>query len=144
MDYIRDTIDYLINFDSLKNSLDNLKCKIIELQAELKSVKEINYSGMPSGGGNQEPDDKIINIMYCIEKSKEEFKITKKKIENIEKVLDKLPKRDKKVIEAYYIEGLRDESLLKELHCSERQMYIEKKKALRVLAINLYGIKVIG
>lgn len=144
MDYIRDAIDYVMNFENLKQSLENLKCKIIESQIELKTVKELIYSDMPQGSRIGEPDDKIINLMYTIEKSKEEYRITKRKVDGIQKVIDNLPERDKKIIESYYIEGLRGESLLKELQCSEREMFREKRRAIRVLAINIHGINVIS
>lgn len=143
MDYIKDAIDYLINFDNLKNALENLKCKIVEAQLELKTVKELKYSDMPKGGGSAEPDDKVINLMYTIEKSKVEYKITKKKVDNIQRVIDNLPSKDKKLINVYYIQGIRGESLLKELCCSESEMYRDKRKAIRVLAINIHGIKAI-
>jgi hypothetical protein len=47
MNYIREAIDYLRNYQDLKIAAENLEDKINELNGSLEGYKEINNSGMP-------------------------------------------------------------------------------------------------
>lgn len=145
MDYIRDAIEFLKNYDNLKTSLDNLKNDIQELKAELAvgQIGAMEYSDMPKGDSSQLPDDKLVNKMYALNVKQKEYSITKKTIEKMDKVLSKLPKEDEKILRAWYIEGLRGETVYKHTFCSERNFYRCKNQALRTFAVQLHGINAI-
>jgi len=145
MDYIRETIEYLKNYDSLKQSLINLEMDIKELKSNLDvgKIGAINYSDMPKGSNAQLPGDDVINNIYRLKVKREEYAITKKTLEKMDKTLAALDPYYAKILRAYYIDGLREESLYKHTNCSERNFYRSKNTALRVFAVQLHGINAI-
>lgn len=146
MDYIRDAIEFLKNYDNLKVALDNLEDDIKELKADLAvgQLGAMEYSDMPKGDSSQLPDDKIVNKIYALKVKRQEYLITKKTLGKMDKVLSQLPKEDERILRAWYIEGLRGESVLKETHCSERNFYRCKSQALRTFAIQIHGINAVS
>lgn len=145
MDYIRDTIDYLKNYSNLQQSLENLELDIKELRAEINAgqVGAIEYSDMPKGDSSQLPDDKIVNKIYVLQVKRKEYALTKKTLEKMDKVLSGLPKEDERILRAWYIDGLRGETVYKHTFCSERNFYRCKNQALRTFAVQLHGINAI-
>ncbi|OPJ58447.1 DUF1492 domain-containing protein [Clostridium oryzae] len=145
MDYIRDAVEYLENYDNLKRSLENLKLDIMELNLDLKSgaMKGIKYSDMPKGDSANLPDDVIVNKMYKLKVKKNEYALTRKMLEKMDEVIDKLPELDRNILRSWYIDGLRGDTILTHTGCSERNFYRCKSKALKVFAIQLHGIKAV-
>lgn len=145
MDYIRETIEYLKNYDSLRQSLVNLEMDIKELKSNLDvgKIGAINYSDMPKGSSSQLPDDNIVNNIYKLKVKRQEYAITKKTLEKMDKVLSGLDPYYEKILRSYYIDGLREETLYKHTNCSERNFYRCKNTALRVFAVQLHGINAI-
>ncbi|MBU3098368.1 MULTISPECIES: hypothetical protein [Clostridium] len=145
MDYIREAIEFLTNYDNLKTSLINLELDIREIKADLNAgqIKAIEYSDMPSGDSAQLPDDKLINKMYMFQVKKKEYFLTKKTIKKMDQVLARLPSDDERILRAYYILGLREGTLFKHTFCSERTFYRMKTQAIRTFAIQLHGIDAI-
>jgi hypothetical protein len=149
MDYIKEAENYLRNYNDLVDSVDNLKNEIYEINADLTSIKNIDYSGMPHGSGGALPDDKLINKLYRKQKAEEELKKTLIAINRIDCVLKKLSegednKKYEKILRLYYIEGARGQALEEALECSERHCYRLKGIAIRRLAVQLFGIKGLG
>lgn len=143
MNYIREAELYLKDYEHLKKSLSNLKMDIIELNSKLKSVKEINISDMPHGSATINPDDAIVNQLFILKCKKEMYSETLKKVNKIERVLKELPAEDANILRLWYLEGFRCEQLMKDMNCSESTIFRIKSKAIRTLAIQLFGIKVI-
>jgi DNA-directed RNA polymerase specialized sigma subunit len=144
MDYKREAEERLNNYDNLKISLDNLGIRIRELKSELESIKAMSYSDMPKGGGKGQPDDAVVNKMFELQVARNNYSETRKEVNKIETIISRLPEYEQKLIKAYYLEGLRGDSLLKETNCAnDRQLYRDKAKAIKTLAIQLFGIKVI-
>lgn len=146
MDYKREAVEYLRSYDKLKIALDNLKCEILELKTDMKAIKAINYSGMP-GGNLGEPDDAIVNKMYRLRKAEEEYKETFKVIKRMDQILKKFDETENfysKILKGYFIECYTEEQLSKDLGMSDRNLRRVKQKALKIFAIQLFGIKVIS
>lgn len=147
MDYKKDAEDQLRYYKYLKGAVDNLKTEISNINTELTCIKNIDYSGMPHGSGSALPDDNIVNKLYRKQRAIEELKITLRAIKRIEVILDKIQELNEsegKILKVFYIEGLRGEALEDAMGCSERNCYRIKYEAIKKLAIELYGIKVLG
>lgn len=147
MDYVREAVEYLKNYDNLDIARQNLKDEIMELQEDLKSVKEIGYSDMPTGSGAEFPDDNIINKMFRLNKAEKEYKSTLVTIKRINKVFEKFNKTNPtfaKILKAYFIDCLVEEEILKQFSYSERHLRRLKQQALRCFAIQIFGIKTLG
>lgn len=147
MDYIRETVEYLKNYNNLDIARQNLKDEILELEEALKSVGQINYSDMPLGSQTKLPDDKTINKMFRLSKAKEEYKTTLITIKRMDKVLKIFNETNPKfytILKAYFIDHLVEEDILKQFSYSERHLRRLKEKALRSFAVQLFGVKTLG
>lgn len=144
MDYVREAVEYLKNYNNLDVARQNLKDEILELKSELKSVKGMVYSDMPTGSSPDLPDDKIINKMFRLYRAKEEYRSTLITLKRMDKVFEKFQKTDPsfaKILRAYFIECLVEEEIMKRFNYSERHLRRLKQIALRYFAIQLFGIK---
>ena len=145
MDYIREAIEFLTNYDNFTTAIINLEMEIAEIKEELKvgQMKAIEYTDMPTGSSSQLPGDKLVNKMYSLQVKESEYALTKKTPKKMNKILSRLPKDDEKVLRSYYILGYREETLFKYIACSERNFYRIKNQAIRTFAIQLHGINVL-
>lgn len=147
MDYIREAIEYLKSYKDMLISLDNLQEEIRELNAEIPGDKAITMNDMPHGSGPSLPDDAIINKLCRLQKAKEEYAFTKKKLEKMDKIIKGLSKGEdeyyEKVLRMWYIDDIDVGQIAKELNYTERHIYRIKGIALRKFAIQLHGVKVI-
>lgn len=147
MDYVREAVEYLRNYNNLDIARQNLKDEIMELKSELKSVEGITYSDMPTGSSPNLPDDKIINKMFRLYKAKEEYKSTMIALKRMDKAFEKFKETDPsfaKILKAYFIECLVEEEIMKQFSYSERHLRRLKQRALKCFAIQLFGIKTFG
>ncbi|NRT88118.1 hypothetical protein [Clostridium beijerinckii] len=147
MDYKREAIEYLKNYDKLKSALDNLKDEILELKVDIKSIKAIPYSDMPKGSGCINADDELVNKMFRLSRAESEYKSTLKTVNRIDKVLNNFENNNKayhKVLKGYFIDQYTEEQLMKDFNYSDRHIRRLKQEALRAFAIEVFGIKVIG
>lgn len=93
-----------------------------ELEAALKSVEAIRYSGMPyaSGGYNDMSDD-VIRLMSLIDDLKREEKALIESYENVKKTIESLEEKNEEEVLFYrYIKGLNWWEIAEKLHYSER------------------------
>lgn len=149
MNYIKEAEDYLRNYNDLLKSVDNLKKEISEINSELTCIKSIDYSGMPHGSGSGFPEDRLVNKLYRKQKAEDELKRTVKAIKRLDAVLKGLSEgegneKHEEILRLFYIEGARGQALEEALECSERHCYRLKGMAIRRLAVQLFGIKVLG
>lgn len=149
MNYIKEAEDYLRNYNDLLSAVDNLEKEIEEINEELACIKSMDYSGMPHGSGSVLPDDRLVNKLYRKQKAEKELKSTQNAIKRIDEVLEGLSvgegnEKHEKILRLFYLEGARGQALEEVLECSERHAYRLKGIAIRRLAVQLFGIKVIG
>jgi len=149
MDYKKEAENQLREYNDLLDSVENLKGEIAEIDAQLTSIKNTDYSGMPHGSGSGLPDDRLVNKLYRKQKATEELKSTLRTIKRIDKVLGNLSKgegneKHEQVLRLFYLKNIRGQALEEALECSERHAYRLKGIAIRRLAIQLFGIKGLG
>lgn len=143
MNYIREAIEYLKNYQNLKIAAENLRDRLHELNEELQGYKEINVTDMP-GGSAKTPDDAVCNLIFQRDRTKEQYIETVNAITKIEKILNNLEDKEKKILNLSYIMDIPDSNIANyELHCSRITVQRIKKEALRKLAVQLFGIKAI-
>lgn len=147
MNYIRETVEYLKNYNNLDKARLNLKDEIIELHQDLKSVKGITYSDMPHGSGEGSLDDELINKMFRLSVAKELYKSTLTTLKRMDKTLERFNETNplfSKILKLYFIDCWKEEEIMKEMNYSDRHLRRMKQQALRCFAIQLFGIKVLG
>ena len=149
MNYIREAVEELEEYNRLKCSLANLAEEIRDIRSTMPDVKAVVIDDMPHGSVPSSPDDAIVNKLYVIQKKQKEYVHTKRRVERIDKILENIS-REKgcekygKLLRLWYIEKWDKEDIATELICTERNIYYLKGKAIRKFAIELNGIDVIN
>lgn len=144
MDYIREAVEYLRNYDNCVIALSKLKDEIYSLKVDLKSTKEISYSDMPHGSGAGEPDDVIVNKMFRLQQAESEYKETYKMVKRMDKVLENFKNTNElyyKILKGYFLDHYTEEQLQKDFNYTDRHIRRLKQNGLKVFAIQLFGIK---
>lgn len=98
-------------------------------------------SDLPKGSGVGRLDDKWIELMdytdEIIEYLGEMSHDMEVSLGNIREVIDGLPARERMIIVGRHVRGLPFRDILKELHCSERNMYQLYRDALEMIPVPL-------
>lgn len=142
MDYMREAVEYLKNYDKLNVALNNLKDEIRELKIDIKSVSGVEYSDLPKGAGIN-TDDRIINLMFRLDKAQEEYKKTSRTLNRMNKVFDSFEKIDNnyaKILKKYFIENLTEAQIADDLKISDRHLRRLKQQAIKAFSITIFGI----
>jgi DNA-directed RNA polymerase specialized sigma subunit len=135
MQYVKEASEYLTIYSDLEISEENLEEEIDEIKAELKLLK--NEKQVFN-------NDFTFNKAFKLKKLENNLKSTKKAIIEISGALNKLSEYEKNILVFYYIDGLRNRVLYKELKCSERKFYEDKAYVIRKFAIELFHIMAIA
>jgi hypothetical protein len=161
MDYIREAIEYLRHYNDLKISLETLKYEVMQIDAEIKSVKAIDYSGQPHGSGGKDPDDLLVNRVYRKQKAIQEIELTTIKVKKIDEALKGLSRGSdnylqEEIVRWFYIDHKKlgevrkklqqknIEDNFKDKELSDRQIYKIRDKGIKRMAIRFFGIKGFG
>jgi len=141
MDYIREAVEQLSNYNLLVASLTIMQGQLEALRLEKYNIKAQIISSEPRGGGG-EPDDKIVNNIFKRKILINNIVATNKKINCIDKSLAALDKNEKRILDRVFIiggkNGIRD--IAEELTFSNAQVYRMRDKAIRRFSIALFGI----
>lgn len=149
MDYIKEAIDELREYNRLKDSLVNIAEEIQDVKCEMENVKAVTISDMPHGSGPTCPDDNLINKMYTVHKKQEEYKHTKHRIDRIDRILSSISQEKGceqygKVLKLWFIDKWEKADIATETGYTERHLYRIENWAIRKFAIELNGIDVIN
>lgn len=141
MDYIRESVEWLKNYKTLKSSINTIESELKDLEIELKQMgyKPIDYSGMPHGN-YKIPDDEICNRIVLRDKKADALKKTKEKVEKLDMVLSKLDSEERDIIKLKFIDGLSYEEMASKLNLSYASITRKKSEGLRKLSLQLWGI----
>lgn len=147
MNYIKEAETLLWYYHDLHKSLENMQSKIGKLISsagprELTSVV-LDETGVKSGRV-----DNTLNILYEIQVLTDGIKKTETELNNVNTILDELSKDPdcelfSKVLRMWYIERIPQDDIANELDYSRRSVFNIRSKAIRKLAVRLYGIDVL-
>jgi DNA-directed RNA polymerase specialized sigma subunit len=148
MNYIREAIEQLEEYNRLRCSLANLKEEIQDIKSTMPDAKAIVIDDMPHGSGPSSPDFEIVNKLYMIQKKTEEYKHTDRAIRRINRILESISNEKGceqygKLLKLWFIDKWDKIDIATELECTERHVYRLKGQAIRKFAIELNGIDVI-
>lgn len=141
MDYIRETVAIIKNYDNLSKSIENLKYRLEDCRSKLEGFKGVDLSGMPVAGAI-EPDDALCNLLYEEKVLQDNIITTKKEYLRINKQLNGLSDKERElIIKAYTCDDKTDTLIATELNITRQTFYNKKKSIIKKLAIQLWGIK---
>lgn len=127
---------FLKRYKKNKACIDRLEEKLLILDNRIKSVKSINYSGMPRGGTPVTVDDLIsdkIELEERIKRLKDKSKVLKSEIlEEIDSLEDP---RYCEILESFFIDNKSLDSIAEEDGYTIRHVYRLYSEAIKTLTV---------
>lgn len=120
-------------------SVTQMQEELATLEQEYATIKVTNYDKMPSGSGDNTQEEKMLSAIAKRDQKQAELDLTKRRIADLERLLDQLNDHERLIIQRMVIDRGRADALAEELHCEVRQVYNRKNAALAHLVRLRHG-----
>lgn len=142
MNWKREAIDKLKNYEAHKQSLECLPKEIRRLESAYTGIRSASTDGTPiSGGGSTREDSMLSNIVHRDE-LKRRLKEARLWVAQVDKALAVLDDEEQLVLDRFYIHRTKGtvEALCESLNLEKSAVYDRRDKALRHFTLALYGV----
>lgn len=142
MNWKREAIDKLKNYEAHKQALECLTKEIRRLESAYTGIRSATTDGTPiSGGGNTREDSMLSNIVHRDE-LKRRLKEARLWVSMVDKALAVLDDEEQLVLDRFYIHRTKGavEALCESLNLEKSAVYDRRDKALRHFTLALYGV----
>ena len=142
MNWKREAIDKLKNYEAHKQALECLTKEIRRLESAYTGIRSATTDGTPiSGGGNTREDSMLSNIVHRDE-LKRLLKEARLWVFMVDKALAVLDDEEQLVLDRFYIHRTKGtvEALCESLNLEKSAVYDRRDKALRHFTLALYGV----
>lgn len=142
MNWKREAIDKLKNYEAHKLALESLPKEIRRLESAYTGIRSATTDGTPiSGGGNTREDSMLSNIVHRDE-LKRRLKEARLWVAQVDKALSVLDGEERLVLDRFYIHRTKGSvgELCERLNLEKTAVYDRRDKALRHFTIALYGV----
>ena len=142
MNWKREAIDKLKNYEAHREALENIPKEIKRLESAYAGIRSATTDGTPvSGGGNTREDSMLSNIVHRDE-LKRRLKEARLWISMVDKALAVLSDEERLVLDRFYIHRAKGNvgELCERLHVEQSTVYDRRDKALRHFTLALYGV----
>ena len=142
MNWRREAIDKLKNYEVHKLALENLPKEIKRLESAYAGIRSATTDGTPvSGGGNTREDSMLSNIVHRDE-LKRRLKEARLWVVQVDKALAVLTEEERLVLDRFYTHPAKGNvgELCERLHVEQSTVYRKRDNALRRFTIALYGV----
>lgn len=131
----------LQNLNRWKFAIMQQQEELQTIELEFAAVKATNFDKMPSGSGDNAQEEKLITAIAKKDELTANLAYTKKRVEDMERLLEQLSDEERRVIERTVINGEKyaADSLADELGYERTQIWRIKTKALAHLAQLRHG-----
>ena len=142
MNWKREAIDKLKNYEAHKQALECLPKEIKRLESAYTGIRSATTDGTPvSGGGNTREDSMLSNIVHRDE-LKRRLKEARLWVAQVDKALAVLDDEERLVLDRFYIHRAKGavEALCESLGLEKSAVYDRRDKAFRHFTLALYGV----
>ena len=142
MNWKREAIDKLKNYEAHREALENIPKEIKRLESAYAGIRSATTDGTPiSGGGNTREDSMLSNIVHRDE-LKRRLKEARLWVAQVDKALAVLDDEERLVLDRFYIHRAKGNvgELCERLHVEQSTVYDRRDKALRHFTLALYGV----
>ena len=142
MNWKREAIDKLKNYEAHREALENIPKEIKRLESAYAGIRSATTDGTPiSGGGNTREDSMLSNIVHRDE-LKRRLKEARLWVAQVDKALAVLDDEERLVLDRFYIHRAKGavEALCESLNLEKSAVYDRRDKALRHFTLALYGV----
>ena len=142
MNWKREAVDKLKNYEAHKQALESLPKEIRRLESTYIGIRSATTDGTPiSGGGSTREDSMLSNIVHRDE-LKRRLKEARLWVAQVDKALAVLDDEERHVLDRFYIHRAKGavEALCESLNLEKSAVYDRRDKALRHFTLALYGV----
>ena len=142
MNWKREAVDKLKNYEAHKLALESLPKEIRRLESSFAGIRSATTDGTPiSGGGNTREDSMLSNIVHRDE-LKRRLKEARLWVSMVDKALAVLDDEEQLVLDRFYIHRTKGtvEARCESLNLEKSAVYDRRDKALRHFTLALYGV----
>lgn len=142
MNWKREAIDKLKNYEAHREALENIPKEIRRLESSFAGIRSATTDGTPvSGGGNTREDAMLSNIVHRDE-LKRRLKEARLWVAQVDKALSVLDDEERLVLDRFYIHRAKGNvgELCERLNVEQATVYRKRDSALRRFTIALYGV----
>ena len=142
MDWRKAAAADLREYRYIRDSIDNLRGQIEELERQAHTLKGTAYDRTPVKGGTSGWEDRLIGNIDRRGRLEENLRTVQVKIERIERGLAALTDRERKVLDGFYVNrmALHIDRLCGELGYERSQIYRIHDEALKKFTLSQFGI----
>ena len=141
MNWINESISDLRLYGQRKRFLENVDNQLIWLENDFAALKGCATDSEAVDGGASRSEDHLLNNIVKRDKLKQNKKLSKEFVEQMEKTLDMLPKQQKDILTEFFVDRSRGhiERLMDKMHIEKSRVYELKDEALHNFTILRYG-----
>ena len=142
MNWKREAIDKLKNYEAHREALESIPKEIKRLESVYAGIRSATTDGTPvSGGGNTREDTMLSSIVHRDE-LKRRLKEARLWLSQVDKALAVLDDEERLILDKFYIHRAKGNvgDLCERLNVEQSTVYRKRDNALRLFTIALYGV----
>lgn len=143
MNWKREAIDKLKNYEVHRKALENIPREIRRLESAYAGIRSATTDGTPvSGGGGSTREDSMLSNIVHRDELKRRLKEAGLWVVQVDKALAALDDEERLVLNRFYIHRAKGNvgELCERMNLEKTAVYDRRDKALRRFTIALYGI----
>lgn len=143
MNWKREAIDKLKNYEVHREALENIPKEIRRLESAYAGIRSATTDGTPvSGGGGSTREDSMLSNIVHRDELKRRLKEAGLWVVQVDKALAALDDEERLVLNRFYIHRAKGNvgELCERMNLEKTAVYDRRDKALRRFTIALYGI----
>ena len=142
MDWKREAINDLRCHEKRKAALESLADEIRELRGRTYGSSSPAADAVPVQGGSSTAEGRWIDAIDELERKKEAWRITKRRVEAVERGLAALNEQQRIILDVFFMNRVQGgaDYLAEKLHLERTRVYELRESAIRDFTMARYGV----
>lgn len=142
MNWKREAIDKLKNYEAHRQALENIPREIKRLESAYTGLRSASTENAPVSGGGGTREDCVLSNIVLRDELKRRLKEARLWVAQVDKALAVLGEEETLVLDRFYIHRAKGavEALCESLSLEKSAVYDRRDKALRHFTLALYGV----
>ena len=142
MNWQKEAIVDLRCHEKRKAAMESLAEEIRELRSRTYGSSSPAADAVPVQGGSSTAEGRWIDVIDELERKKEAWRITKRRVDAVERGLAALDEQQREILEAFFINRVQGgaDYLAEKLHLERTRVYELRESAIRDFTMARYGV----
>ena len=142
MNWKREAIDKLKNYEAHRQALENIPREIKRLESAYTGLRSASTENAPVSGGGGTREDCVLSNIVLRDELKRRLKEARLWTAQVDKALAVLGEEEKLVLDRFYIHRAKGNAgeLCERMNVEQATVYRKRDSALRRFTIALYGV----